>query len=850
MFSADNLTKTLALQFAKIWHSAPQEKLYLHTDKPYYSAGETIWFSAYLLNAATHLPDTQSRYVYVELIDAGNSLIQRIKIRKDSISFGGRIELPPETPPGIYSLYAYTHWMQNAPADFFFKKSLFIGNSIDDRINLSAQFDKLKDGKLPVTLTFTNQLNAALSSKTIELEYSWEKPRKTYTVHSDNNGVINLQLPNTANLANQQFISVKINQDENNYNRKIFLPQAENQFDLQFFPESGTFLDNQMQIIGFKAIGSNGLSVEVTGKIYNNQDIEILDFASVHNGMGRMALNTSPAESYYAIAKIADGTAKRFELPKTQSAGVALHLAYYRNNVLFQVTNQSSTPTDSLFLLVHSRGVVITAFPLTAAEGALPETILPAGIVSFAIVDSLQNTYCERLYFSRNFQIPDISMSSDKNSYAKRQKAVLNFNISDPTGKPATGSFSISITDSKTVKGDTSGINIQNYLLLQSDIKGYIEKPNDYFADNSLHTREKTDILMLTQAWKRFSTANIVAKKYPENETYLELGQTVSGRVYNIFGKGVKKHPVIMFMGYKNQIATTDTDDEGKFILQGIEFPDSTKIILKAKSKAIVDVGIESDIEIFPTNLFDFPHQQKINNEILDYYLQISEEKYYAEGGMHLINLSGITVTAKKPRDTQEAFYASMASTEITAEKIEEWPGLQIFDLLGMIAGIQVNGQEISIRGGGTPLFVIDGVETQSPDDVYFLNPSDVQSIFVYKGIEASMMFGSRASNGAIAIMLKRGAAATNNKESSSLTHITPLGFQKPAQFYVPKYDVDSIYKQATPDLRTTIYWNPAITSDSAGQVSVSFFTADKNNDYDITLEGITNEGLICRFRK
>ena len=112
-FSADNDVQTIARSFAEIWHFAPQEKVYLHTDKPYYSAGETLWFSAYLTNATTHLTNTKSRYIYVELLDIGDSVVSRVKIRKDSIGFKGYIKLSPETPTGMYNLRAYTYWMQN-----------------------------------------------------------------------------------------------------------------------------------------------------------------------------------------------------------------------------------------------------------------------------------------------------------------------------------------------------------------------------------------------------------------------------------------------------------------------------------------------------------------------------------------------------------------------------------------------------------------------------------------------------------------------------------------------------------------------------------------------------------------
>ena len=81
--------KTIAKRFAELWHFNPQEKVYVHTDKPYYNAGETMWFNAYVLNAATHRPDSKSRFVIVELIDQTDSVVTRIKIRKDSTAFPG-----------------------------------------------------------------------------------------------------------------------------------------------------------------------------------------------------------------------------------------------------------------------------------------------------------------------------------------------------------------------------------------------------------------------------------------------------------------------------------------------------------------------------------------------------------------------------------------------------------------------------------------------------------------------------------------------------------------------------------------------------------------------------------------
>ena len=52
------------------------EKLYLMTDKPYYSAGETIFFSGFLVHATLFTRFSDSEFIYAELISPeGLSLI-------------------------------------------------------------------------------------------------------------------------------------------------------------------------------------------------------------------------------------------------------------------------------------------------------------------------------------------------------------------------------------------------------------------------------------------------------------------------------------------------------------------------------------------------------------------------------------------------------------------------------------------------------------------------------------------------------------------------------------------------------------------------------------------------------
>lgn len=69
--------------------------------------------------------------------------------------------------------------------------------------------------------------------------------------------------------------------------------------------------------------------------------------------------------------------------------------------------------------------------------------------------------------------------------------------------------------------------------------------------------------------------------------------------------------------------------------------------------------------------------------------------------------------------------------------------------------GINVN-PSISIRGGGEPLYVIDGaIRTKS--DFVSLAPEDIEQMNILKDASATAVYGSRASNGIIQIVTKRG---------------------------------------------------------------------------------------------
>ncbi|MGC4101264.1 hypothetical protein [Ferruginibacter sp.] len=102
----------------------PQEKIYLHFDKSYYNAGETIWFKAYL--TTDNLASTLSKTVYAELIDNKGTVLQKKMMPVYESGGASHFELPDTLNNTSLYVRAYTSWMLNFDSSLMYLKAIQI----------------------------------------------------------------------------------------------------------------------------------------------------------------------------------------------------------------------------------------------------------------------------------------------------------------------------------------------------------------------------------------------------------------------------------------------------------------------------------------------------------------------------------------------------------------------------------------------------------------------------------------------------------------------------------------------------------------------------------------------------
>ena len=849
--SAQNMQDTIIAYF-NLLKNVPQEKLYLHLDKPFYGAGEKIWFKGYLVNAVTHQDNTQSNFIITELINRSDSIIGRKKIRRDSLGFHNAFALPPTLPAGDYYLRAYSNWMLNQEPEFFYSHNLKIGNSIDNTIVSNIEYQKEDETHYTAKVKFASNTQEAFKNTTVHYRYIENgKVKDKGKKKTDESGLISISLPDLKSTATRH-IEVEFDDPQYIYKKTFYLPLFNKDFNVQFFPEGGALLAVAHQNIAFKAQGTDGFSKEIEGFLFDAKGDTLTAFRSEHDGMGVFTLNPTNGNSYYVIAKTNDGISKRFDLPAVEQKGIGLSISHYKKEIRYEIQKTETTEwPQKLFLIAHTRGKLAILQPINTDRtfGRMNDSLFTAGITHFMLIDQQGNALSERLVFVPDRNPHQWQIQSDKPTYGKREKVSLQISAKDNNGNPIEGNFSISITDRRSIQPDSLADNILSNLLLTSDLKGYIEDPGYYFLHQDPRTLRTLDFLMMTHGWRRHHIKNVLTAPSLNLTNYMEKGQTISGRIKGFFGSNVKKGPICILAPKQNIIATTTTDEKGEFIVN-TSFRDSTTFLVQARTKrGFAGVDIEIDTPKYPLASHKSPFRDATATFMEDYLLN-TRDQYYMEGGMRVYNLKEVLITGNRSKPRSESIYTGGINTyTIEGDKLESGGAQTAFDAVSRLPGVSVtNGNEIHIRNNPEqPVIVIDDVVYEDDNDILtMIQTSDMSSLSLLRGADAAIL-GSRGSAGAIVITLKDGKDLPA-KPAQGIITCTPLGYSDSVEFYAPTYDTPEKKNTQRSDLRSTIYWNPLLQLDEEGKATIEYYTPDSTAPEDIIIEGVDKNGKVCRI--
>lgn len=863
----DPLTSLLA-KLASYASKTPFEKVYLHLDKPYYAAGDDIWLKAYLVNTNTDSPSGLSEILYVDLINEQGKTKKNLKLPVQGGITWGNISLPDTLAEGNYRIRAYTQYMRNFGDEFFFDKTIKIGNSLNNRIFAKANhvFSSASGkNQLTTTITFKNDKEQPYADA--DLKYSimlnGAEEFKGKSKTNANGEAVLVASDLKPQVFSQGIIKTEITTaSKTNLTKEIPIKATSNNADVQFLPEGGHLVAGLPCKIGVKAINSLGKGENVKGWIINSEGNEILNFETTHLGMGNFIFAPLANQTFKAKLQFADGSTKEFALPVAEQSGYALMV----NNADTAKISVRIAMTadligkDALTLVCTKNGQVYFNQSLKAEKQvtliSLLKKELSSGLYQFNLFNTQGISIAERIAFVNNADDKiALQVSGLATSYARKSTITANM-VAQNNGQPTQGSFSVAVTNASAVKPDEENeTNILSSLLLTSDLKGYIENPNYYFMGGK-NALSDLDNLLLTQGWRKTDWTKVANNTLPTLNFKPEKTLSISGRII----KGKKPVPqgkvsLVSTQGgffYKDTVA----DNEGRFEFDNLIFPDTTKFIIQArtaKDRKFVTIDIDQTQPVMVTpnkNLSDV--EVNVNNMLND-YLQQSKRYFNDQINKGFLNktimLDEIKVVEKKnpASNSQNLNGAGRADAIFTADDFNT--GLPLSSILqGRVAGVIVrNQQAYSMRNlaNSAPMaIVVDGLNMGADYNLDDYNSFDIESVEVLKPGPMTAIYGSQGTQGIILITSKRGGSVAYNRYAPGIITYSPGGYATIKEFYSPKY---ASLESLTNDYRTTVYWQPQLVTDAEGKANFTYYNTDVPGTYRMVIEGIDLQGNIAR---
>ncbi len=870
----DDPLKKILTQLQKLTDNYPTEKVYLQLDKPYYAIGDIIYFKAYTTVGSKHQPSALSKILYVDLINEKDSIKQSLRLPLTAGLSIGNFTLADTLHEGNYRIRAYTQYMRNFGEDYFFDKTISIGNAISNTVFTSVNYKFSNENgvqRINAIIHYADLDNHPYANRPVtynaQLDFRTVLKGKGAT---DADGNLSISFSNTQpQLYKSGLITTGITmEDKKIVVKTVPVKATSSDVDVQFFPESGDLVNGIRSKVAFKAVGADGLGVAVKGSIFNSDKVETTKINTQHLGMGIFAMTPESGKTYTARITFPDGSEKSFDLPKASEQGFNLSINNADPefiNLRISVSNETFKQKQNTDIMVVGQSAGEAYYTAKSKlesqsfSARIPKSRFPSGIAQFTLFTQEGEPLNERIVFIQNSDLLNIAVASPETT-SPRQKVDLNFTAINKAKAPVVGSFSVSVTDETKVPVDENKENtIISNLLLTSDIKGYVEQPGYYFNQVNEKTQADLDVLMLTQGYRRFAWRMILGNSFPQLTFQPEQSMLISGTVKTLGGKPVAKGKVTLFTTSKGAfLLDTVTDANGKFRFDGLLFPDSIRFVIQARGtngKKNVEVTLDQVPPQLVTKNKNSPNVTVNVNTELAGYLRNSKAQYDDLRKYGLANrtivLKEVTISEKKAplKNSSNLNGAGNADQIIRSDDyhFSDYPTIDQA-LQGRLLGVIFrNGIAYSTRSFNRPmLVVVDGAYVSS-DYLTSLPPADIESIEVLRSGGYTSIYGGQGSGGVLLINTKRGGPNYNVQTyAPGIVTYNPKGLTSSKEFYAPKYD-DPKTNKAVADLRTTIYWNPNLITDAAGKASFSFFNADSKGTYRVTIEGIDSDGDLGR---
>lgn len=638
--------------------------------------------------------------------------------------------------------------------------------------------------------------------------------------------------------------------------------------EVAFLPEGGKMVLNAVNVVAFKAIDQKGRGIAVSGKIMDELGDTIVSFKTSYLGMGKFIMMPLEEKIYYAVIDQFPG--KKIALEPAQKEGFNLNYKDNGESLRFTMSaNMKLNNPPAFYFVASHKGIVLFYKKIERNEYAhtlnLSKYLFPRGISKISLLDTTFNQLAQRIIFVDDGKADLISLKLNQPKFMPREEVKIGAESLLAQGDSITSMLSVAVVNKSYFGAGGNSQTIKSYLLLDAELKGAIELPALYFEDDeALKSSEKLDLLMLVNGWSTYLWDDVEAAKTIDLNDWNDAGIEVKGFVKKLLWKAAQPDVELTLTssGGNFTIDKTMSNEQGRFNFKRIYLSNVTRVMIDAKTKngtrnaeIKLDPGLKMDTVVSVGSMKNTCFDVDLNTNFNSVNTFRNKEELGFNPEIGSILLSDVDIVKKRVIKDDGHFRIYQNPDKSMTVTEDDFHYQNVLDYLeGKVAGLIISGDQISMRGGGTPLFLIDGMEVsgfgQGDDgilrEIRNLRMNDIDKVEVLKSGGNLAMFGSKGGNGVISIfrktMSEQVANATMNVNGRIEASIR--GFHKAQTFYSPSYTLDQI-NNPQPDYRPTLFWDPALDMKN-GKATINFYTADELADYVVYVEGITKNGKIC----
>lgn len=786
------------------------EKVYIHHDKPYYSAGDTIWMAAYLTHGISHMATAPSKLVYVELVQADGTVL----IKRDILAEGGTgaadIALPDTLASGTYVLRGYTSFMRNFDNAFLFTRQLRIENPVSPSFDTANPPASGKEARAESASNFSDLVRLSFFPEGGELVNGlWSTVAFKATGPDGKSVDIEGQVTDskgskiadikTATMGMGKFLMQPV--EGESYVATLRFGSQKMQLPLPRAKKAGYVMT--MTNVSPKFIT---LKVEAAGG-------ESTDGGTVVGHVRGVVFLTLPATNGQPL----QGLIPKEDLPE----GVAQ----------FTFFDKQGRPRAERLVFIDQ----------SASRPA-------------AQVNGLQPSYSKRSRVSIDVGVGEDKASSLSVAVVDKTKVLFDYSHDDIV------SYLLLSSD---IRGE---IENPGYYFDEAN------KDRSEALDNLMMTQgwrrftwqdiiddKKPDINFLVEPG--FSIAGRVTDFYFQSKP-VKTKVTMTGTESDgdIWSSDTESDEDGYFL-----FTALEIDDTAKVVIQT---PNDKKMDRKGKKKEFVEgglVNLATKIAIteptYPELSLNIASAEQQNSaRAIAAYLEEARrvrEIEAAFGGQDVMILDEIEVESRRiqsgERFNKPGLTYGRPMRRIDADSLSKTTQfLSIFEMfIGRTPGVRVVGTypnyNMIVRGaaslmGGSiyPLYLLNG----SIVDVSVINTipvNRVDFIDILRGTGATL-YGTQGAGGVVAVWLKDGDQIADDYIPKGVTGLTHAGYYHAREFYSPDYSTKKESHVRT-DVRPTLYWKAGLKAAPGEPARLEFYTSDVASTFEIRIEGITEDG-------